>query len=460
MNRNALTVAIAVASASAGLAGGALLFGRRAHAPSSVPQQQGKILYYRDPMAPARTSPVPKKDEMGMDYVPVYEGEGPPAGTGERGVYVDPRMTQNTGVREEEVRVRRLTKVIRTVGHVTYDERRLHILNAKVGGWIEKLYVDYTGKPVRRGDPLMAIYSPELVSTQEEYLLALRHRDAIGGSTQAAVLDDAMALVAAARRRLRNFDVPEGEVRELERRGSAVKTLTLRSPADGYVVEKSVAQGAQITPGAPLFKIADLSNVWVLADVYEYELPWVRVGQDATVELPYVPGAAMRGRVTYVYPYLAGETRTVRVRIEVRHPDVRVQLKPDMYATVTIESPVVREAVAISEQAVIRTGERSVGIVSLGNGWFEPRDLRLGVTADGWVEVLQGVRAGERIVTSSQFLIDSESNLRSAVSSMAAPRAEEAGASRSARSPPASRHGDRGAKGSGAESSGHEHEPR
>ncbi len=419
MKRSALIIVVAVASAAAGLGVGAFVFRHAAVAPMTSAAGERRALYYRDPMNPSRTSPVPRKDEMGMDYVPVYEGgEGAQGAASPRGVYVDPRMAQSSGVRVEEVRVRRMGKVIRTVGHVGYDERRLHDLNAKVMGWIDKLYVDYTGKPVRRGDPLMAIYSPALFSTQQDYLLALRHRDAL--ATASPLRAEADALLEAARQRLLYFDIPESEIRDLERRGAPSKTLTVHSPVDGYVVEKSVVQGAQVTPGMPLFKIADLSNVWVLADIYEYELPWVATGQQATVELPYAPGTTLEGRITYVYPYLAGETRTVKVRIEVPHRGGRIQLKPDMYATVTIRSPIVRETVAVPEQAVIRTGERSVGIVALGGGWFEPRDLKLGVTADGYVEVLAGVRAGEQLVTSSQFLIDSESNLRSAVAGMGA----------------------------------------
>ncbi len=447
MRRSAFVLAVAVASAATGLAVGALAFRRPAGVPMTSTPSERKVLYYRDPMNPSRTSPVPRKDEMGMDYVPVYEGGDGAGGAASGGVYVDPRMAQSSGVRVEEVRVRRMSKVIRTVGHVTYDERRLHDLNAKVQGWIDKLYVDYTGKPVRRGDPLMAVYSPALFSTQQDYLLALRHRNAL--PPDSPLRGEAEALVDAARQRLLYFDIPESEIANLERRGAPTKTLTVHAPVDGYVVEKSVVQGAQVTPGMPLFKIADLSNVWVLADVYEYELPWVATGQRATVELPYVPGTTLEGRITYVYPYLAGETRTVKVRIEVRNPGGRIQLKPDMYATVTIRSPVVRETVAVPEQAVLRTGERSVGIVALGGGWFEPRELKLGVTADGYIEVLAGLAAGERLVTSSQFLIDSESNLRSAVAGMGAHEGMQgAGASPGTDSAPAAAHdGDRPSKG-------------
>jgi multidrug efflux pump subunit AcrA (membrane-fusion protein) len=443
MKRSASVAAVGVASAAVGLGAGAIVFRGPDHAPTAPESAQRKILYYRDPMNPGRTSPVPRKDEMGMDYVPVYEGaEGPEGAPGKGGVYVDPRMAQSSGVRVEEVRVRPLSKVIRTVGRVTYDERRLHDVNSKVMGWIEELYVDYTGKRVRRGDPLMAIYSPALFSTQLEYLLALRHRDALAASGEARA--GAEALLEAARQRLLYFDIPRSGIRALERRGAPAKTLTLYSPADGYVVEKSVVEGAQVTPGMPLFKIADLSNVWVLADVYEYEVPWVATGQRATVELPYAPGTTLEGRVTYVYPSVAGDTRTVKVRVEVHNPGDRIELKPDMYATVVIRSPVVREAVAVPEQAVIRTGSRSVGIVSLGGGWFEPRDLDLGVTAEGYVEVLAGVRAGEQLVTSSQFLIDSESNLRSAAAAMGSHGGMQEGTQAPSGATPSTRQGDQG----------------
>jgi RND family efflux transporter MFP subunit len=459
MKRSALIFAVAIASAAAGVVAGVALSRPRGGAPVAG---ERKPIYYRDPMNPARTSPVPRKDEMGMDYVPVYEGAAAPPTATERGVYVEPRMAQSSGVRDEEVHSRPLARTIRTVGHVTYDERRLYNMNAKVAGWITRLYVDYTGKPVRRGDPLMEIYSPDLYSTEEEYLLALRHRDALAASSLPEVRAQADALVRAARQRLLYFDIPDSEIRALERRGFSSKTLRLYSPADGYVVEKAVVAGAQVTPGMPLFRIADLSSVWVLADIYEYELPWVAVGQRASVALPYAPGSALEGRVNFVYPMLAGDTRTVKVRVEVNQADRRVQLKPDMFATVTIRSPIVREAVAVPEQAVIRTGERAVGIVSLGGGWFEPRELKLGVTADGWVEVLEGVRAGERIVTSSQFLIDSESNLRAAVGAMAGPGEGGAKPSESAQSQPTAqgRRGGPGGReaGAGAQPAGTGHE--
>ncbi len=411
-------IAIA-ASLLVGVAAGALLF--RGTAPPAAKPGERKILYYRDPMNPQITSPTPKKSSDGMDYVPVYEEEGSGAeadGGTKRGIRVDPRMMQASGVRVEEVKTRPMSRVIRTVGQVTYDERLLYNLNAKFMGWVEKLYVDYTGKSVRKGDPLLEIYSPDLVTTQEEYLLAQRHRNGLQASNVPEARAEADALVQSARRRLLFFDVPEHEIEDLERRGAPKKTLMLHSPATGVVIEKSVLAGTQVMPGAPLFKIADLSNIWVLADVYQYELAWVKPGMAAEVELSYLPGKPFAGKITYIYPYLTLETRTVKVRVEVPHHPSHAELKPDMFATVVIRSPVHREVVAIPEQAIIHSGARNVAVMALGGGYFEPREVKLGVAAEGYVEVLEGIRPGEQIVTASQFLIDAESNLRSAVAAM------------------------------------------
>lgn len=415
--------AAAAALVAAGFVAGAL-FTRRASSPASRAGER-KILFYRDPMNPQITSPTPKKSSDGMDYVPVYEGEGGPAAAGggeKRGIWIDPRMVQGSGVQVEEVKTRAMSRTIRTVGQVTYDERRLFNMNAKFMGWVEKLYVDYTGKSVRKGDPLMEIYSPDLVTTQQEYLLALRHQKGLQSSNVAEARTEADELVRSARQRLVFFDIPAHEIEELERRGAPRKTLMIHSPATGFVIEKAVLEGTQVMPGAPLFKIADLSNVWVLADVYQYELAWVKPGMTAEVEISYLPGKPFTGTVTYIYPYLATESRTVKVRIEVRHPAGHIELKPDMFATVVIRSPVAGEAVAVPEQAIIHSGSRNVAVLAVGDGYFEPREVKLGVAAEGYVEVLDGIRAGEQIVTSSQFLIDAESNLRSAVAAMAGPK--------------------------------------
>lgn len=416
MRKTWITVA-ACALVAAGFATGALLF--RGSAPPAAKPGERRILYYRDPMNPQFTSPTPRKAPDGMDYVPVYEeAGGAEAGGATRGIRVDPRMMQASGVRVEEVKRRPMSRTIRAVGQVTYDERLLHNLNAKFMGWVEKLYVDYTGKSVKKGDPLMEIYSPDLVTTQEEYLLALRHRKGLQASNVPEARAEADELVQSARRRLLFFDVPQHEIDDLEQRGAPKKTLMLHSPATGVVIEKSVLAGTQVMPGAPLFKIADLSNVWVLADVYQYELAWVKPGMGAEVELSYLPGKAFAGRVTYVYPYLNTETRTVKVRVEVPRRAGLAEIRPDMFATVVLRSPLAVEAVAVPEQAIIHSGTRNVAVMALGGGYFEPREVKLGVAAEGYVEVLEGIQPGEQIVTTSQFLIDAEANLRSAVAGM------------------------------------------
>lgn len=429
-------VLVAAALVGAGVAVGGLLF--RSSAPPGPKPGERKILYYRDPMNPQITSPTPRKAPDGMDYVPVYEEEaGGEGGGAKRGIRVDPRMMQASGVRVEEVKRRPMSRVIRAVGQVTYDERLLHNLNAKFMGWVEKLYVDYTGKSVKKDDPLMEIYSPDLVTTQEEYLLALRHRKGLKASNVPEARAEADELVQSARRRLLFFDVPEHEIENLERRGAPKKTLMLHSPATGVVIEKSVLAGTQVMPGAPLFKIADLSNVWVLADVYQYEVAWVKLGMEAEVELSFLPGKPFTGRITYVYPYLNTETRTVKVRVEVPRRAGMAEIKPDMFATVTIRSPLAAEAVAVPEQAIIHSGTRNVAVMALGGGYFEPREVKLGVAAEGYVEVLEGIQPGEQIVTTSQFLIDAESNLRSAVAAMAGHEGMTAPAKPGAPAPPA-----------------------
>lgn len=373
-----------------------------------------KILYYKDPMHPWYTSDKPgKAPDCGMDLVPVYEGEA-----GARGIRIDPVTVQNIGVRVEEVQRRKLTRTIRTAGQVTYDERRLYTVNTKVMGWVERLFVDYTGKRVRKGEPLLELYSPELVTTQEEYLQALKYQKSLHGSTLDEAKKGSDELIESARRRLLNWDIPASEIDALEERGTARKTMTMYAPADGVVTEKAVQNGQNIMAGAELYKIADLSDVWVIADIYQYELPWVKTGENADVELSYLPGRTFKGKVTYIYPFLNDETKTAKVRVEIRNTP-GLELKPDMYATVTIASPVAIDAIAVPSQAIIRSGERNIVVIALGGGYFDPREVKLGVAADEYVQVLEGVRDGDKIVVSSQFLIDSESNLKAAIDQMA-----------------------------------------
>jgi Cu(I)/Ag(I) efflux system membrane fusion protein len=380
-------------------------------------------------MNPQVTSPTPKKDPMGMDYVPVYAGEagdggigaeGLPPGAGPNAVRIDPRIVQETGVTTETAKVRVLSQIIRTVGIVKPDERRLYSVTVKFTGWIERLYVNFTGDRVRKGDPLAAIYSPELLATQREYLLALRYARLLERAASRETRAEAKDLLQSARRRLLLWDIPAHEIEDLDRRGEPTRLMIIHSPADGVVLEKEITAGSQVQPGMTLLRIADLKDVWVFAQIYPHQLSWIGEGQAAEVRVPGVPSGALEGRVSYIQPVVSTEARTVEVRIEIPQPSDRILLKPNMYANIEIRSPVERQAVAVREQAVIRTGERNVVIVALGHGYFEPRDVELGATGGGYVEILDGIEPGEEVVTSSEFLIDSESNLRTALGAMGA----------------------------------------
>jgi len=297
---------------------------------------------------------------------------------------------------------------------VDYDERRVDHVHTKIQGWIERLYVEYEGAMVKRGQPLLELYSPELVSTQEELLLAARYRDMTSESPFPDVSEGGSALFDATRRRLELWDIPERDVDRLLATGEVRKSLTLYAPSSGVVTHMMVRKGMEVSPNANLYTIADLSRVWLYADVYEYELPWIKTGQKGSVELSYLPGQSFQGTVTYVYPFLDPKTRTARVRLELPNEDLT--LKPDMFANVTIETEVHRNVLAIPDEAVIRSGQRNLVIVVLGEGRFEPRDVEVGIdSGDGWLEVRSGLRDGEEVVTSGQFLIDSESKLREAV---------------------------------------------
>lgn len=393
---------------------------------SSVDKKDRKILYYKDPMHPWLTSPKPAKaPDCGMDMVPVYEGEEEeqPGSA----IKIDPTVVQNIGVKTEAVQKRRLAKTIRAVGKVEVDETKLYAVNTKIMGWVEKLYVNVTGQPVKTGQPLLELYSPDLVSTQEEYLLALRYQKAVSGSELKETLTGSSSLVESARRRLELWDVTPAQIAELEKTGKPRRTLTFYSPADGIVMEKMVVQGAAVMPGMDLFKIVDLSKVWVMADVYEYELPWIKVGEPAEMALAYIPGKTFTGKVTYIYPMLAMESRTAKVRLEFANPRGEIQLRPEMFATVRLKSEIREETVAVPEQAIIRSGERLVAIVARDGGYFDVREVKAGLVAEGYMQILDGLHEGEQLVISSQFLIDSESNLRAAIAQFIPPGRDHAG---------------------------------
>jgi Cu(I)/Ag(I) efflux system membrane fusion protein len=331
-------------------------------------------------------------------------------------VQISPQKQQLIGVKFGTVEMKPLEKVIRTVGRVDYDEKRIVTVSPKIGGWIEDLYVDFTGKFVKQGDPLFTIYSPELVSTQEEYLLAIQAKKSLSKSPFPEVASSGNSLAESAKRRLKLWDINDDQIKTLEETGQAKKTLTLYSPFSGIVLEKAAYKGMSVMPGMALYKLADLSVVWLYADVYEYELPFVRLGQQASVQLASMPGETFTGRAVYIYPSLNPETRTAKVRFEIPNPQGKV--KPEMYANVEIKIRL-GQKLAVPEGAIIDTGLRQIAIVDKGSGYFEPREVKVGSKVEGYYEVIKGLKAGERVVTSANFLIDSESKLKEALGGMA-----------------------------------------
>jgi multidrug efflux pump subunit AcrA (membrane-fusion protein) len=376
-------------------------------------------LYWKAPMDPSYVRATPGKSPMGMDMVPVCPSAAGAAPDG--AVVVDSATMQNIGIRTAPVERKDLARAVRAVGRVAYDERRVVHVHTKVQGWIEELRVDFVGQEVKRGEPLLEIYSPELVATQEELLLAARYRDATGESPFEDVRGGGVSLFEATKRRLALWDIPERDVKRLLETGDVKRTLTLYAPASGVITRLGVRSGMEVRPNANLYTIADLSTVWVLADVYEYELPWLALGQTASVELSYLHGESMEGELTYIAPFLDPETRTVEVRLELDNSAGK--LKPEMFGNAVIAGTPHLDALAIPTESVIHSGTRTIAVVSLGGGRFEPRDIQIGLNSgDGWLEVLDGLAEGEDVVISSQFLIDSESNLQEAVKSLLAAR--------------------------------------
>jgi Cu(I)/Ag(I) efflux system membrane fusion protein len=331
-------------------------------------------------------------------------------------VQLSPVQRQLIGVTYGTVAKRPLTKVVHTVGRVEYDERRLAEVTLKIAGWIQDLFVDYTGKRVREGEPLMTIYSPDLVSAQEEYLLALRTQEKLKDSRVPGALESAESLVRVSRNRLLLWDLIPAQIRALEKSGKPQLYQTLYSPVTGYVIEREALKGQRVEPGKTLYKIADLSTVWVQADIYEYELPFIRKGQEATITLAYYPGAVWRGTIDYIYPYLDTQTRTNKVRLVFSNPDRT--LKPGMYANMELRVDL-GERLVVPESAVLHSGVRKLVFIDRGEGRLEPREVSLGVQAEGYWEVVGGLKEEERIAKSGNFLIDSESKLAAAESMMA-----------------------------------------
>ena len=329
---------------------------------------------------------------------------------------IAPERLQTIGVRFEEAQPRRLEKFIRTVGRVDIDERRLARVNIKFEGWIDKLLVSAIGDHVKKDQILFTIYSPDLVATQEEYLLALQSLRELGESEFPEVARGAKDLLEATRRRFQLWDITEDHIQDLERTGKVMKTLPIHSPITGTVLTMKARAGTYVTPGTELYMIADLSHVWILADIYEYELPVIQLGQKANVTLSYDPTTSLQGTVGFIYPTLDPETRTAKVRFEVDNRGEK--LKPSMYANVELKIPL-GTRLAIQRDAILESGERHLIFIHHGGGKLEWRTVKLGVQAGEWVEIVEGVKEGDHIITSANFLIDSESRLKSAVSGMA-----------------------------------------
>jgi Cu(I)/Ag(I) efflux system membrane fusion protein len=328
---------------------------------------------------------------------------------------ITPEKQQLTGVTIGTVKRKPIVKVIRTVGIVEADETRISHVHTKIKGWIEDLSVDFTGQFVKKDQLLFTLYSPELVATQEEYLLALKAKNYLGDSPFQEISRGGHSVLDATRRRLRLWDITDEQINELERTGQPKVNLEFYSPISGYVTHKNALKGMAVTPGMALYTITDLSKVWVLADIYESELSLVKEGMKAVATIDSYRGEVFPGTLVFVYPYLEGATRTVKVRLEFDNPELR--LKPKMFAKVQVQVDLGRK-LAVPEGAILDSGDRQVAFVALGQGHFEPREVTLGPKVDSEYVVLKGLKEGEQVVTSATFLIDSESQLKSVLGGM------------------------------------------
>ena len=385
-----------------------------AAAPAGAKKER-KLLYYRNPMGLPDTSPTPKKDPMGMDYIAVFEGgedgeESTPGAANQ--IKISTEKVQKLGVRTEAAGLRALDKVVRAAGRVEPDERRLYTIAPKFEGYVERLNVNVTGQAVTKGQPLFEVYSPELVSAQREYAIAAQGVQSLkeaGGEAQNSMKQLADASLA----RLKNWDISEEQVKALAKSGEAKRTLTFRSPVGGIVTEKKALQGMRFMPGEALYQVADLSAVWIIADVFEQDIGQVKLGAKSQIRINAYPGKVFEGAITYVYPTLKAETRTVPVRVELANPGQL--LKPGMFAQMELSVGGKNPVVTVPVSAVIDSGTRSIVLIQAGAGRFEPREVKLGARSDTYVEVIGGVKDGEQVVVAANFLIDAESNLKAAV---------------------------------------------
>lgn len=368
-----------------------------------------KILYWRAPMDPNEIYDSPGKSKMGMDLVPVYEDEASGSGI----VTIDPEVQQNMNIKTETVQVKQLSSKVTTNGVLQTNETSEYIVTTRINGWVEKLYVNYTGQQISKGSKLMDIYSPELVSAQQELLTALSYQNTVNESSLNSIRESGDELVKNSMRKLELLEVPESEIKRLIDTKEVKTYITLFAHNSGTVLEKNIVEGQKVMGGMPLLKIANLSSLWLMADIYEYELTKVKVGSKASITFNFLPGKIYEGKVSFMYPTLDPKSRTVKIRIELNN---RGELKPSMFANITIEGDDLGRKPVVPENAIIRSGLKDVVILSLGDGKFKPQKVQLGGYADGYYQVLNGLSTGNTIVTSAQFLIDSESNLKAAIS--------------------------------------------
>ncbi|MBK9522780.1 MAG: efflux RND transporter periplasmic adaptor subunit [Rhodocyclaceae bacterium] len=412
-----------------GIAGGLGYWGgQRSHlsvapvATAESPEPAKKILFYRNPMGLADTSPVPKKDSMGMDYIAVFDNEKDEAPTATNQIKISTEKVQKLGVRTELAGLRSLDRTVRAAGRIEPDERRTYAISPKFEGYIERLHINATGQAVAKGQPLFEVYSPELISAQHEYQIAMQGVRSLrnaGGDADSEARSGMQQLADSSLLRLRNWDVSEGQIKTLGETGESKRTLTFRSPVNGIVTEKKALQGMRFMPGEALYQIADLSAVWVVADVFEQDIGLVKVGAGATVKINAYPDKLFKGTISYVYPVLKAETRTIPVRVELANPGQL--LKPGMFAELELSVGPSTKVVTVPTSAVIDSGTRRIVLVQLGEGRFEPREVTLGARSDSYIAVTQGVKEGEAVVVSANFLIDAESNLRAAIGGFGQP---------------------------------------
>lgn len=369
--------------------------------------------------APTAQAPSAASDDPMAGMSP--DGEAP----SDKAVFISPARQQLIGVRTAVVSRQTLDTTIRTVGVLAYDETRIAEVHTKIAGWIDQASVNFVGKPVRRGQALFSVYSPDLVSTQKEYLLALRAQAQLGQSRFSETRDGAVSMLAAARERLRLWDITDAQVAELEKTGQARKSLTVYSPFDGIVLERNAFMGQYVTPEMSAFKIADLSTIWVIGQVFENELPLIKVGQTTTIEFPNGGSRALSGQIAYIYPDIDPMTRRAKVRIELRNPGL--EFKPETYVAVVMRAGA-GQRLAVPKEAVVDTGVKRYAIVALADGYFEPREIQVGESVDDFYPVVSGLDQGDRVVTSAQFLVDSETNLQSAMQAMASMPGMDTGA--------------------------------